>query len=181
MNERVFSLCSIGNELYAAGNFSTAGGVNAYRIAKWNGINWQQLGAGLGSTGHALCSFNDGIYTGGAFITAGNITAFYIARYGVLTGVTGETSVPEKFKLFQNYPNPFNPVTKISFDIPTASNVSLTVYDSKGKEVKIYYYGKLPAGSYSEFFDGTQISSGVYFYRIHAGDFSQTNKMILIK
>jgi hypothetical protein len=55
--------------------------------------------------------------------------------------------------LYQNYPNPFNPVTKISFDIPKASNVSLTVFDSQGKEVKSYNYGKLSTGSYSEFFD----------------------------
>jgi hypothetical protein len=182
MNGRVFSLCSTGSELYAAGEFTTAGGTNANRIAKWNGSQWFALGTGLNFTAYALCYSTDGIFVGGGFTTAGNIqTAYYIARYSILTGITGHTSAPEKFKLYQNYPNPFNPVTKISFDLPKTSNVTLVVFDSRGKEVKSYRYENLSSGSYSEIFDGNGISSGVYFYRIHAGDFSQTNKMILLK
>ena len=118
---------------------------------------------------------------GGNFNTAGGINAQHIARYTLITSVSGSSQTPGNFELYQNFPNPFNPVTKISFDLPKISNVSLVVFDSQGKEVKSYKYDNLAAGSYSEIFDGSGLSSGIYFYKITAGDFSKTNKMILIK
>ncbi len=94
--------------------------------------------------------------------------------------------VPERYILYQNYPNPFNPVTKIKFDIPSnvkrqTSNVKLIVYDVVGKEVQILVNQKLSPGSYDVEFDGSNFSSGIYFYKLEAGNFIETKRMVLIK
>jgi hypothetical protein len=96
------------------------------------------------------------------------------------------SEIPKLFKLYQNYPNPFNPITKIHFDVPfyvsqQTSNVKLTVYDIMGKTISVLIYAHLKPGVYEIEWNGLNYTSGVYFYRISAGDFSQTNKMILLK
>lgn len=97
-------------------------------------------------------------------------------------GISNSSSqVPEKFNLSQNYPNPFNPETKISFGLPQAQNVKLAIYDMTGKEVSLLVNGNLNAGSYEYTFDGSNLNSGVYFYRLTAGNFTETKKMSLIK
>lgn len=98
------------------------------------------------------------------------------------TGITNLNSeIPGEYFLNQNYPNPFNPVTKISFGIPKSENVSLKIYDMLGNLVYALYDGKLPAGTYSYDFNGSELSSGIYFYILKAGNFSQTKKLMLIK
>jgi hypothetical protein len=89
--------------------------------------------------------------------------------------------LPKEFKLSQNYPNPFNPVTRIKFELPKQSLVSLKVYDMAGREVASLVNEELKAGYYESQFDGNRFASGVYFYRIIANDFIQTKKMVLIK
>lgn len=89
--------------------------------------------------------------------------------------------VPDKFNLYQNYPNPFNPVTNIRFEIPSKVNVKLVVYDVLGKEVKTLVNSKLNAGVYETGFDAGSLSSGVYFYRLDAGEFSAVKKMMVLK
>ena len=86
-----------------------------------------------------------------------------------------------KFELAQNYPNPFNPSTTISFSIPEASNVSLKIFNTLGQEVKTLVSGFKEAGSYKVNFDAKNLTSGLYFYRIEAGTFSQVMKMMLLK
>ncbi len=86
-----------------------------------------------------------------------------------------------KFELAQNYPNPFNPSTTISFSIPEASNVSLKIFNTLGQEVKTLVNGFKEAGSYKINFDAKNLTSGLYFYRIDAGTFSQVKKMMLLK
>ena len=83
----------------------------------------------------------------------------------------------------QNYPNPFNPVTNIRFTLPESfeGNVSLKVYDVTGKEVSTLLNNFLNEGSYSVIFDGSKLSSGIYFYSIKAGSYSDIKRMILIK
>ena len=88
---------------------------------------------------------------------------------------------PDKFLLEQNYPNPFNPVTKIKYQIPEPVKVKLTVYDVLGRQIKILANEEKPAGSYEVEFDGTRLPSGVYFYRIEAGKYSDTKKFVLLK
>jgi hypothetical protein len=92
--------------------------------------------------------------------------------------------VPEKFALYNNFPNPFNPVTKIKFDIPNITgnkNVKLVIYDLLGKQAAILVNQELKAGKYVADWDALNYPSGVYFYKITAGEFSETRKMILVK
>jgi len=99
-----------------------------------------------------------------------------------LVGVTNNNSlVPENYSLRQNYPNPFNPTTNIQFSIPKDGFVSLRIFNSAGQLVQTGADGFMSAGSYNVDFDGTQLSSGIYFYTLVAGDFKETKKMILIK
>lgn len=91
------------------------------------------------------------------------------------------SSIPAKFELKQNYPNPFNPVTNIEYNIPKNSNVKITVYDNTGKEVSVLVNEFKQAGKYSSSFNAMNLSSGVYFYRIQAEDFSEVKKMTLLK
>ena len=97
--------------------------------------------------------------------------------------LNGEINIgtPEKFELSQNYPNPFNPETKISFNLPSDSKVSLKVFDMTGREVSELVNDFKPAGYYSVNFSASSLSSGVYYYTISAGSFVNTKKMLVIK
>jgi hypothetical protein len=92
-----------------------------------------------------------------------------------------DSGIPKTFALSQNYPNPFNPSTKIQYEIPKASFVHLTVYNVIGQQVAELVNHEQSPGKYSVTFDGANVTSGIYFYRIEAGSFVQTNKMILLK
>lgn len=97
-----------------------------------------------------------------------------------------DSAIPEVFGLRENYPNPFNPTTLISYDLPEASQVSMTVYDMMGRQVKSLVQEFQPAGNHSVIWNatndnGTKMSGGMYFYQIRAGSFQQTHKMILLK
>jgi hypothetical protein len=97
-------------------------------------------------------------------------------------GITPISSeIPKNYSLSQNYPNPFNPSTKLNFGIPKSGNVKLAVYDVLGNEVSVVLNESLQSGNYSINFNASNLSSGIYFYRLIAGDFSQTMKMTLIK
>ena len=111
-----------------------------------------------------------------------------MVKNGVVYGDTTLTDVDDKingiptaYKLDQNFPNPFNPSTKITYEIPVQSNVVLRVYDIIGNEVATLVNEPKPAGSYNILFDATSLSSGVYFYRMQAGDYIETKKMIYLK
>ena len=90
-------------------------------------------------------------------------------------------SVPDKFVLEQNYPNPFNPKTIIGYQLPVSGNVTLKVYDLLGNEVATLVNEFNEAGSHNIDFYATQLSSGIYLYKLHAGSFIETKKMLLIK
>jgi len=91
------------------------------------------------------------------------------------------TFVPDKFTLEQNFPNPFNPTTNIKFDIKSSANIKLAIYDQLGREIETLVNEELKAGKYSLTFDGSNFTSGVYFYRLQSEQFSKTLKMLLIK
>jgi aminopeptidase N len=92
-----------------------------------------------------------------------------------------KSDVPEKFALYQNYPNPFNPVTKISYDIPKRANVTLKIYNVIGQLVMQPVNEVKEPGKYSLEFDASNLPSGVYYYEIKAGSFTDTRKMVLVK
>ncbi len=98
------------------------------------------------------------------------------------TGILQETTeTPSSFQLFQNYPNPFNPITTITFSIPKKSTVTLKVYDILGKEAATLVQETKNAGKYSVQLNASSLSSGVYYYRLNAGDYSETRKLIVLR
>jgi carboxypeptidase T len=96
-------------------------------------------------------------------------------------GVPGLTNIPKTFALAQNYPNPFNPVTVIKYQLPQPEFVTIKIYDLLGKEVTSLVNDRKEPGYYEASFDGSNLASGLYFYRIEAGSFAETKKMMLIK
>ncbi len=100
----------------------------------------------------------------------------------ILVGINQlSTEIPENFSLSQNYPNPFNPVTHFGFRVAEYGLVKLTVYDALGKEVQVLVNEQLQPGSYEADWDASTCPSGVYYYRLESGIFSETRKMIYLK
>jgi hypothetical protein len=96
-------------------------------------------------------------------------------------GAGNEKQTPARFELLQNYPNPFNPVTNIHFSVPQREKVVLKVFGILGNVINVIIDGYLEAGSYNAAFDGSNLSSGVYFYSLSAGKFTETRKMVLMR
>ncbi len=94
-----------------------------------------------------------------------------------------KNSLPDKYKMYQNFPNPFNPSTVINYRIKVGSHVTLKVYDLFGREVATLVDGYQDAGEYKTQFSilNSQLSSGIYFYKIKAGNFIETKKMVFLK
>lgn len=96
-------------------------------------------------------------------------------------GVPEKGEIPTAFALKQNYPNPFNPGTTIIYDLPRSSNVTLAVFDLLGREVSVVVNEVVNAGYHEVSFDASSLASGVYMYRLHAGDFVSTKKMLILR
>ncbi|MCX6641345.1 MAG: T9SS type A sorting domain-containing protein [bacterium] len=146
-----------------AGLYHYEGRVGIYPNQIWNSSNFtftKQIGAGEGNIEVGiedwLCS-------------------------EVLDNSLQISSAPQEFRLSTNYPNPFNPSTTIRYDLPTANFVNLTVYDLSGRTVATLVSGMRVAGSYEVVFDGSALASGVYIYRLNAGNFNASGKMALLK
>ncbi len=105
----------------------------------------------------------------------------YDGQYAYSDVVEVDVFKPLNFNLSQNYPNPFNPSTSIKYSIPSASQVTLKVYDVLGNEVATLVNEEKNAGSYDIQFNASELSSGIYFYTINAGNFSATKKLMLMK
>ena len=123
------------------------------------------------------------------FFTNAN-TGTVVGFYGTILRTTNggftfinqiSSEIPEGFSLYQNYPNPFNPFTNISFDIQNSNHVRIIIYNALGEEVVTLVNEKLSAGSYEVNWDASGNPSGVYFYKLQAGDYKETKKMMLIK
>lgn len=112
-----------------------------------------------------------------------NVGFWYVYNQSTITAVETEedATIPSVFKLDQNYPNPFNPSTVIKFGVPERSNVLLKIYDILGEEVATLVKEEMDAGWYSIDFNASGYSTGVYIYRMQAGNYINTKKMILVK
>ena len=99
----------------------------------------------------------------------------------IATLVTDRLNVPKVFTLQQNYPNPFNPTTKIAFSIPSQMKVELAVYNILGQKIATLVNETLSAGGHETSFDASRLASGMYIYRITAGQFTSAKKMMLLK
>ena len=134
--------------------------------------HWHVLVAGIGL-------LNDESLDGGGVLTGARIDG---TVYGVITAVHKPASAtPATFSLKQNYPNPFNPSTTISYQLPANSHAVLKVFDILGREVETLVNERLTAGDHSVRFDGANLPSGVYFYRLNAGMYHDTKKFLLLK
>ncbi len=107
-------------------------------------------------------------------------SAIYV-YYSIITNVSESDIVINKYSLSQNYPNPFNPVTNISYTLPKASKVKLEIYNLLGQQITMVINEYKPAGYHEVQLEATQLSSGIYMYRIQAGEFSQVKKMVVMK
>ena len=116
------------------------------------------------------------IVTGSSF----QYVSYYNPDILVATGNNNST-IPGTFALYPNYPNPFNPVTKIKYQVPVTGLVKITVFDVLGNEITVPVNEIKTAGNYETVFNGAGLASGVYYYKMEAGDFSSTMKMILVK
>jgi hypothetical protein len=101
-------------------------------------------------------------------------------EYGTSLSVPGAVMEVQAFELYQNYPNPFNPSTTIRYGLPNRSHVTLTVFNTLGQQVAILQNAEQDAGYHEVHFDGVGLSSGVYIYRMQAGDFVRTMKLVLL-
>jgi len=153
-----------GTTIYRSTNLGTSWTLSHTHTAAQNDISLATDGAGC-MTG----------WSGGTTGTIAKMT-------GVPVGINDPTSeIPSAYSLMQNYPNPFNPATSITFALPIAGNVELKVYDILGKEVASIVSGNLNAGTHIVPFDASALASGVYIYKITAGSFIDSKKMVLIK
>lgn len=158
---------------------------NLYGITKWNEMDC----ASYNSENSGLIGKNVRYF----YIDENNTK--WISDYGLSlfneNGIVNieEKIIPKKYQLYQNFPNPFNPMTTIKYSIPNVEtlhatsqqNVTLKVYDLLGREIKTLVDGTQIAGNYEVTFDGSNLSSGIYFYRLRVDSFSKLMKMVLIK
>jgi len=116
--------------------------------------------------------------------SATTVDTFGVMKVSTLKDVTGVkelAEIPKGFELRQNYPNPFNPTTSIIYSIPKESFVTLKVYNVLGMEVATLVNEKQQARTYKATLDASNLPTGIYFYKLTAGDFVNTKKMMLIK
>ncbi len=191
-------------QIVLAGHSSVSGnGYNAFAVACFdsngtlektfgtNGSTITNISGGDGSDdeANAVAIQKDGKiiaagYSSGVPPYLGSIGwAFAIARFlpSIPTAVAAGQTIPNKYVLYQNYPNPFNPSTVISYQLSALSSVTLKVYDVLGREIETLVSQRQKAGLYQVTFNASRLSSGVYFYRIVAGNFSDTKKLLLLK
>ena len=170
----VTSILTIGSNIF----------VGSYGDGVWRSTNygnsWIQINAGLGSGAYYVLSLgkdNQYIFAG---TSASSIWRRPLSQ--VVTDVNEDVDFqPSEYSLEQNYPNPFNPSTRIKYQVSSISQVTIKLYDVLGNEVATLVNEEKPAGSYEVNFNASQLSSGIYFYKLQAGSFSETKKMILLR
>jgi hypothetical protein len=180
------------SNVYVTGTSTNANNNYDYTTIKYNVNGTQEWLITYNSTGN-LDDYSQDIKIDknrNIFVTGGSNSAFVTIKYSQPNSIKKiSTEVPSEFNLSQNYPNPFNPSTKIKFDIPDfplmkgarGMSVRLTIYDLLGREVATLVHEPLQPGTYEVEFDGTNYPSGVYFYRLTAGNYTNTKKLVLLK
>jgi hypothetical protein len=163
--------------LYSFNSYLFAGTYNGGVYESSNGgANWINISTGLQNLDdRALTVFNSNLYVA----TVGGVWKRPLSEIVSVKQISN--LVPDEFKLEQNYPNPFNPTTIIRFQVKDSRFVTLKVYDILGKEKSTIVNKDLNAGSYSYSFDASNLSSGVYFYKLTSGSFSDVKRMVIIK
>jgi hypothetical protein len=183
------SLSSDGNNALVGGWLDNTNAGAVWMFTR-NGTTWIQTGeklVGTGGVGGGQQGFSVALSSDGSTAMVGGwLDNGQTGATWVFTGTTTEVqehdpNLPSEFSLQQNYPNPFNPSTSIQYAIASRQFVTLKVYDILGNAVATLVNEEKPAGSYEVNFDSNGLSSGVYFYKLIAGSFSETKKMILMR
>ncbi len=168
----IIAFAASGTNLFAA-NY----GAGVY-LSTNNGTTWTSVNAGLPHLGIRALAVK------GTYLFAGGDSTGVCRRplSEMITSVEQSSAeLPAEFSLSQNYPNPFNPTTSIRYDVSYAAHVRLAVYDVLGREVDVLVNGPLQPGRYEAVFDGRNLASGVYLYRLEAGSFGQTRRLCLLR
>ena len=171
-DQSVYALAINGNYVFAGS--STTG----VYVSSNNGTDWTQRTEGIGNLYvRSLCVFNNYIFAGTDF------NGVYRRPLSeLLTGIqTISEMVPVNYSLLQNYPNPFNPTTNVQFSIINVQLVTLKVFDILGRDVATLVNEQLQPGKYEVTFDGSNYSSGIYFYKLSTTEFTDTKRMLMIK
>lgn len=190
-NDEASSICTDNDGNCYVSGYSTIAANHTYiTTIKYNTSGteeWLVNFTGLNGVGNnigygAQCDNYGNIFVAGFAYNTGNIDALIVKYSQPLTGITqGNNEIPSDYLLSQNYPNPFNPTTAINYSIPFGGNVLLKVYDILGNESVVLVNENKPAGNYTVQFNAAALSSGIYFYRLKSGSYSQTRKMIIVK
>ena len=145
-------------------------------------VGYWQLDEGSGQSAEDLSYYSNDATLGTSANPDASDPTWVQANILILNVEDGinNSSIPTRFSLSQNYPNPFNPTTTIQYQIPELSFVKLKVYDVLGNEILTLVNEEKPAGNYKLNWNATNIPSGVYFYKIKAGSFVVTKKMVLL-
>ena len=141
-----------------------------------NGDNWTEINTGLTNTIVNSLAINSTSH-----IFAGTFDVVFRSLEATISVREVAGDMLSSFRLNQNYPNPFNPETVIDYALPSPREVSLIIYDIRGRKVAQLVNSLMPAGYHSATWDASGFASGIYFYRIQTGDFIQTRKMLLLK
>ena len=184
------SLSGDGNTAIVGGTDDNSSEGAAWVFTRSSGV-WNQQGnklVGTGAVGHiiyqggsvALSTDGNTAIVGGAADSGSAGAVWVFVRNSVGVGEKAAV-IPLLFGLGQNYPNPFNPITNITFQVPITSHVTLSVYDMLGREVAVLVNERQEAGVHEVKFDGSGLASGIYFYRIQAGNFVETKKLLLLR
>jgi len=134
---------------------------------------------GVDASGYWILNVYDGASGNTGTLKAWGISIGYQETPSTISDPMAE--LPAQFKLYQNYPNPFNPITHIKYELPEASKVKIDIFNVLGQRVITLIDSHKKAGSHSVDFIGSQLASGLYFYRIVTKEFSKVHKMILMK
>ena len=163
-------------------------------------VRWTNVGGGLHNVTADDGSFNSGAASTDPWVfdhvfTMVGSNPYYCSEHGGIggagmsgvitvqsaTGVSDDNDIPNKYELMQNYPNPFNPTTIIQYSVPESGTIRLSVFNSIGEEVALLIDGFTEAGNHEVIFDSANLTSGFYFYKLQANNFTRVRKMILLK
>jgi len=174
-NRDIDGLVSYGNIIIASA-LDDIDSLSGIYISSDYGLSWLKRNEGYNSN-YIFIS----LYINSNFVYGGldNVWSRHLSELIAIKPIS--TVIPRQFYLSQNYPNPFNPTTSIRYELPKSGFVNLVVYDALGKELKTLVNEKQSAGTYEAAFNGSNYTSGVYFYRLTTENFSETKKMLLIK